>query len=163
VERAVIDGIAYERDGSPARLVEMTNGWSCEVWFGDSRYAEVATISARGALLAGPSAIASLSSRVLGESFPRELREAIAELVAECVVAPLADDARAAVAARTLAWADLGARAAISTHDGFAIHAALWERISPHGFARLGLALAEALAPVVSATLVAEWIEARAH
>jgi hypothetical protein len=45
--------------------------------------------------------------------------------------------------------ADLGARAAAERSGGFAVHAALWDRIGPLGLARLALALAEALAAAV--------------
>ncbi|HZJ64611.1 MAG TPA: hypothetical protein VFD36_13930 [Kofleriaceae bacterium] len=34
------------------------------------------------------------------------------------------------------------------------MHAALWDRIAPRGLGRLALALAEALAPVVAASVV---------
>src|SRR5438445_215369 len=39
VERAVIDGSSFERDGSPARLL---GDWAAEIWFGDAPYARVA-------------------------------------------------------------------------------------------------------------------------
>ncbi|HEX4418894.1 MAG TPA: hypothetical protein VH165_13375 [Kofleriaceae bacterium] len=183
VERAVIDGIAYEPDGSPARLVELdpaaardvTAGdhaaygaitgdsgprssarrpLACEIWFGDAPYARVATLGADGALLDGPHPVPPCASPVIGRAFPPPLRAAIAELVADAVPAPLADDTRALCAATPLHWADLGARAARETTDGFAVHAALWDRIAPLGLARLALALAEALAPVVTAAAV---------
>jgi hypothetical protein len=163
VERAVIDGIAYERGGSPTRLVLDDAGWGCDVWFADACYAKVATLSPDGALLAGPHVVPPLASPVIGRPFPAELRDALGELVADCVAAPLADDARGVMASRQLIWDDLGARAATRTHDGFAVHAALWERLAPAGLARVALALAEALAPIVSATLVGEWIAAQAR
>jgi hypothetical protein len=151
VERAVIDGIAYERDGSPARLV----GACAELWFGDRCYARIAELSPEGRLVGGPHPIPACTSEVVGKHFPAELREAIAELVAEAVTSPLARDARTAVAARPLRWADLGARAA-RAGDGFEVHAALWQYVAPLGLARLALAIAEALAPVVTANLVRE-------
>jgi hypothetical protein len=78
------------------------------------------------------------------------------------VPAPLADDARVLCAVGPLAWADLGACTARELPggdgdghgDGFAVHAALWDRIAPFGLGRLALALAEALAPVVAAAVV---------
>ncbi len=152
LERAVIDGISYDRGGSPARLVDDR----AELWFGDALYAHVATFDLRGVLLAGPHAIAPLASSVIGHAFPPALRAALAELVADAVPAPLAADARALVAARPIAWADLGARAARRADAGFAVHAALWDRIAPLGLARLALALAEALAPVVASMILAE-------
>ena len=97
-----------------------------------------------------------LESRVLGQQFPRPLREAIADLVADLVPPPLAEVARARVARSPIHWADLGARAARADASGLALHAALWERVAPHGLPRLALAIAEALAPAVTAALAAD-------
>ena len=155
LERAVIDGVAYEPDGSPTRLIEDR----AEVWFGDAPYARVATFAPDGALLDGPHAIPLCTSVVVGKQFPPALSHALAELVAEAVAAPLAADARAWVASRPMSWADLGARAARSTSDGLAVHAALWDRIGPLGLGRLALALAEALVPVVTAAIVTEVVQ----
>lgn len=145
LERVVLDGVSYLPGGSPARLVD----GHCEVWFGDAPYARVASLDAHGHLLAA-TPVPACHSAVIGRDFPAPLRAAIAELVAEAVPAPLADHARALLAERPLVWRDLGARSARSTGAGFAVHAALWERIAPHGLACLALALAEALAPAVS-------------
>jgi hypothetical protein len=158
VEAAMIAGTRFEQGGAVARIVD----GRCEVWFGDACYAHVATLAPSGELIAGPNAPPALASRVLGQAFPVELRVALAELVAEAVPAPLAQDARAVVAERAITWADLGTRAARRADPGFEVHAALWERIAPLGLARLALALAEALAPVVTSTLVAE-LSARAR
>jgi hypothetical protein len=57
-------------------------------------------------------------------------------------------------AEQPLRWADLGARAARELPDGFAVHAALWDRIAPLGLDRLALALVEALAPVLASAAV---------
>lgn len=168
LERAVIDGVGYEPGGSPARLVDPTEGsvprlavldadpagHHAEVWFGDACYARVATLAADGSVIDGPHPIPACASPVIGCAFPAALRDALAELVADAVPAPLAADARALCAAAGIAWADLGARAAAERPDGFAAHAALWDRIAPLGLARLALALAEALAPVVAAAVV---------
>ncbi len=144
LERAVIGGVTFEPDGSPARLVD----GRCEIWFGDAPYATVATLAADGSLVDGPHAVPPCTSSVIGREFPPPLRAAIAELVAELVPPPLADLARHVLVERPVVWADLGARAARATDAGFAVHAALWERIAPLGMPRLALALAEALAPV---------------
>ena len=151
IERTVIDGTTYELDGSPGRLA---NG-NAEIWFGDTVYALIAQLAPDGTLLGGPRSPPKLASSAIGRGFPVELRAAIAELVADVVPAPLADAARAAIAERAIAWADLGTRAARRDGDGFLLHAALWERIAPHGLARVALAIAEALAPVVTSALVA--------
>ncbi|HEX3474596.1 MAG TPA: hypothetical protein VHT91_06115 [Kofleriaceae bacterium] len=156
LERAVIDGVGYEPGGSPARLVAAgpAAGHRAEVWFGDACHARVATLAADGRVVDGPHPIPACASPVIGRAFPAALRDALAELVADAVPAPLATDARALCAAAGVAWADLGARAATERPGGFAVHAALWDRIAPLGLARLALALAEALAPVVAAAVV---------
>jgi hypothetical protein len=152
LERAVIEGVSYDRDGSLHRLVE----GACEIWIGDACWARIAELSPSGELVAGPFAPPAVTSEVVGRAFPPSLRAALAELVAEVVPAPLADPARAAVERRSLVWADLGTRVARRTPSGFEVHAALWDRIAPLGLARVALAIVEALAPVVTTTLVAE-------
>ncbi len=152
LERAVLEGIAFEHAPASCRIVEL----ACEVWFGDTRYARIAELSPDGELTAGPVAPPVLATAIVGQAFPPPLRAALAELVADAVPSPLAADARTAVTTRTIAWADLGCRAARRTGDGFEVHGALWDRIAPLGLARLALALAEALAPVVTTALIAE-------
>jgi hypothetical protein len=158
--RAVIDGVSYEPGGSPARLVDAArgdgpdSGQHCEIWFGDARYARIATLAADGSLAGGPHPVPPCDSAVTGRAFPPPLQAALAELVADAVPAPLAAGARALCVAGPIAWADLGARAATETTDGFAVHSALWDRIAPLGLPRLALALAEALAPVISRAIV---------
>ena len=153
LERVVLDGVSYQPDGSPARLVGDAAAWHAEIWFGDAPYARVATLTTDGQLVAR-AAIPPCTSAVVGRAFPEALRRAIAELVADAVVAPLAGAARALLTAQPLRWGDLGARAAREDADGFAVHAALWDRVAPLGLGRLALALAEALAPVVSLAIV---------
>jgi hypothetical protein len=152
LERVIIDGIAFEPGGSPARLHEL----HAEIWFGDAPYARVATFAGDGSLVDGPHAIPPCTSDVIGRAFPPALVAAIAELVAEAVPALLAEDARTWIASRPMYWADAGARAARATADGIAVHAAIWERIGPLGLGRLALALAEALAPVATLAVTAE-------
>jgi len=157
VERIVLDGVAYVTEGSPARLVRDETGEArAEVWFGDSPWVHVATLAADGTVLEGPHSIPASRSYVIGQAFPAALRGALAELIAEAVPAPLAAAAKTLVGARAIRWADLGARAAIHDAAGFAVHAALWDRIAPLGLGRLALALAEALAPVVAQVIVSE-------
>jgi hypothetical protein len=148
-----------EASGSPARSIGDADHahWHCEIWFGDAPYARVATLAADGTLLAGPHPVPPCGSPVIGRTFPDALRIALAELVAEAVAAPLADDARALCAGGSVCWADLGARAAREVPGDearFVVHAALWDRIAPLGLGRLALALAEALAPVVAVAVV---------
>ena len=173
LERTTIDGIAYEIDGSPARLVDRHSAAlsdaarsskagpfenAAEVWFGDTLWSRVATLSADGALIDGPHPIAVPTTNALGAAFPAPLRTALADLVAELVPAPLADAAREYLSTTNIVWADLGARAARRAGDQLEVHAAIWERVAPHGLARVALAIAEALAPVVTTSLVARLI-----
>lgn len=170
LERTTVDGIAYERDGSPARLVDLhsaslrdaarsSKAGPCdahaEVWFGDALWSRVATLAADGTLLDGPHPITAPTTNALGRAFPPPLRAALGELVIDLVPAPLADAARELVETTDIVWADLGARAARGAGDRFEVHAAIWERVSPHGLARVALAIAEALGPVVTSALVA--------
>jgi len=169
IERAVVDRVSYERDGSPARLVDAARETDdataletgdatrvrAELWFGDAPYAQVATFDADGALVDGPHPLPRCTSSVIGQPFPAPLVEALAELVADAVPAPLREDARQYLAARTIRWADLGARTAAIGPDGVVVHAVLWERIAPFGYPRLAMALAEALGPIVTTSLVA--------
>ena len=156
LERAVMHGVAYVPDGSPARLVVDGSDVRAEIWFADEVLSEVATFGADGTVLDGPRSLRPYASGVIGRAFPPALRGALAELVADAVPEPLAAAARAMVTKRPIRWADLGARAATHDHRGFAVHAAVWDRIAPLGLARLALALAEALGPVVAAEVTAE-------
>jgi hypothetical protein len=160
LERAVIDGVGYEAGGSPARLVAAPDGARAEIWFGDAPYAHVATLGPSGEVVDGPRPVPPCESRVLGVEFPPALVHALAELVAGAVPAPLAADARAWIAARPMVWADLGARAAAARPGELCVHAALWERIGPLGLGRLALALAEAVAPVAAAAVIAAVLDA---
>ncbi|MBV8755775.1 MAG: hypothetical protein JO257_00780 [Deltaproteobacteria bacterium] len=147
LERAVIDGVAYEA-GAVARI----EGRHAEVWFGDEPWARVASFDGAGQLVDGPHAIPPPASDVVGKPFPPALLHALASLVGELVPLGLP------VELPRVTWADLGARAARAApagSDGYEVHAALWERLAPQGMARLALALAEALAPVVTMRLVA--------
>lgn len=163
IERAVVDGTAYEPGGSPARLVRDGDRARAELWFGDALYAHVATIGPDGGLVEGPRAIPPCESRVIGADFPPPLVLALAELVAQAVPAPLAEDARRWMATRPIRWADLGARVAAAQDGELCVHAALWERIAPLGLGRLALALAEALAPTATAAVIAAVLEAPPH
>jgi hypothetical protein len=160
IERATLDGVTYERGGSPARITEDHSatgvaGPRAELWFGDARYAVVAKFRPDGSLReAFPLPVCEAD--VIGKGFPEALVGALAMLIQELVPAPLGAQVPAWLSARTIAWADLGARAARVRGDVVEVHAALWSHVAPHGLGRLALALAEALAPVISAALVAE-------
>lgn len=158
VERVVLDGVGYELDGSPARLIVDGDRVHAELWFGDARYARIASLCGvgdeAGAIVDGPHAVPVCVSSVIGRAFPPPLVGALAMLVAEAVPAPLAADARQLCATLPLRWADLGPRAAREDAQGLAVHAALWDHIAPLGLGRLALALAEALAPVVARAVV---------
>lgn len=166
LERVVIDGISYERDGSPGRLVSRPSAdprstghpteVNAEIWFGDQPYAQVAVFTPAGALLRGPTPIPPCTSSVIGKEFPPALRAAIAELVADSVPAPLAPAARRILISHELRWADLGGRAAVHDPTGFTVHAALWDRIAPFGLGRVAFALTEALTPIVVGAVLAD-------
>lgn len=162
VERVVLGGVGYERGGSPARLTDDGVRVRAELWFGDVPYAHVATLGPSGEVIDGPHEVPPCESRALGGTFPPQLVEAFADLVADAVPAPLAADVRAWVVARQITWADLGSRAAQARGGALYVHAALWERISPLGLGRLALALAEALAPVAAAAVIAAVLESSA-
>lgn len=158
IERAVIAGVGYEPAGSPARLIVDGDRVHAELWFGDARYARIASLAGEGAdigaIVDGPHAVPACASGVIGRGFPPPLVDALASLIADAVPAPLAADARALCAALPLRWADLGPHAAREDAQGLAVHGALWDHIAPLGLARLALAIAEALAPVVARAVV---------
>jgi hypothetical protein len=160
LERAVVGGVAYAWEASPARLVRCADrarapgaALAAEVWIGDAPYARVATFTESGELVDGPIAIPSCASPTVGAAFPAALVAALGPLVAQVVPEPLAAAVPAWLAARPIRWADLGARPAAAAAGELHVHAALWERVAPLGLPRLALALAEALAPVVTAEL----------
>jgi hypothetical protein len=152
IERVVLDGTSYGDARGPGMLVATERGVAAELHFAGVTYARIAELDARGVLLDGPRSIPPVQDPIVGKTFPRELRVAIGELldVPEVLVA----DAQRTLGERDLAWADLGGRLAQRTSDGFAVHAALWQLGAPAGRARLVLALAEALAPVVVAAVL---------
>jgi hypothetical protein len=163
VERARIAGTLYATGGSPGRLVPDARGYAAEVWFGDEPWARVAVLDAEGRVTDGPHPVPPCTSAVIGSRFPRALRGALADLIADLVAPPLAEPARSVLADEDVTWADCGAAAARAGANGLEVHAALWERISPLGMARLGAALAEALAPIVALRAQARLAAAVAH
>ncbi|MGN6107405.1 MAG: hypothetical protein ACTHU0_20010, partial [Kofleriaceae bacterium] len=94
LERVVLEGVTYEPEGSPARLVELDAGFAAELWFGDAPWARVARLDATGALVDGPHPLPACTSEVVGKPFPPALVGALAELVADAVPPPLAGAAR---------------------------------------------------------------------
>jgi hypothetical protein len=163
VARARIGGAVFAARGSPGRLVHAGAGYAAEVWFGDEPWARIAVLDDDGRVTDGPHAVPPCTSAVIGSRFPRALRAALADLVAELVAPPLAEPVRGLLADEDVTWADCGAAAARAGAGGLEVHAALWERIAPLGMARLGAALAEALAPVVALRAQARLAAAVAH
>jgi hypothetical protein len=165
LERASIDGLRYGICSSGAhRLVRVSDdSFAAEFWIGDAPLARVAILDARGELISGPTAAPPYDSAVLGRAFPAPLTDALAELVADAVPAPLADEARAFVAAARLAWADTGCELARARDGSIDVHAGIWDRLAPHGLARVALALAEAIEPIArrraAATLAAQAVQ----
>lgn len=143
VERAVLDGVGYRVTGDTAILS-----------FAGEHYADIARFTSSGELLEGPFPIPPPTTAVLDQQFPRALTTAIIDLVADLVPPPLADGARNLQA--PMFWADLGARAARVADDHLEVHAAIWQLGSPKGMAHTALAIAEALAPVITQLLVSQ-------
>ena len=133
-----------------------------EVWFGDAPYARVATFDPDGDLLDGPHPLPPCTSGVLGQEFPPALAYALAELVAEAVPAPLADDARAWIAARPIRWADPARAPPPPAPTSSACTRRCGTGSAHSASARLALALAEALAPVATSAVI-DSVLARAH
>jgi hypothetical protein len=157
LERASIDGRDYPRGPGARRLIDLGGGdTAAEFWIGDAPLARLAVFDARGSLIAGPDAPPPFASSVLGRDFPPPLREALAELVADDAPGPLAAIVREIIARTPLRWADLGVDVARDAGGAIEVHAALWERLARHGLARVALALAEAIAPVVTRLAAAE-------
>ena len=154
VDRIAIDAIVFDREPTPGSLARLV-GADAVLVFGDVVWTRIATIDDRG-IADGPHAVPAAVADVLGKQFPPALRDQFAELVADAVPAPLAKDARDLVLARTLAWADLGARAAARDATGFTVHAGFWTHLAPRGLAPLALAVADALATVVTAAILDE-------
>jgi hypothetical protein len=150
-ERLRFGSTVYSRDGSTARLVRNGDRWAAEVWFGDALWGRMLELADDLTLVGGPWPLPASTSEVVGKSFPPELRVALSDLIVDLIAAPLATAARAVLAETPIRWVGtLGAFAAFADDDGFAVHGALWNVVARHGMARLALALAEALAPLVA-------------
>ena len=155
IERAVIDGVLFDRGGAPGSVARLS-GAAAELAFGDVVWTHVATLDEHGTLTDGPHPIPALATDVLGSRFPHELAEQLADLVADAVPAPLAADARRLVRDRPITWADLGWRAAGRDASGFQLHAGWWLHLAPRGIATFALAIADALASVVTQAILDE-------
>jgi hypothetical protein len=142
--------------GRDASGLDISSRVRAQIRFGDTPYADVATFDMRGAIVDGPHPIPPSTSQVLGRVFPAALVIALAELIADVVPGPIAEDAKRFLTSKVVRWDDLGARAAMTRDGDILVHAAIWDRIAPLGFPRLALALAEAIGPVVTIALVAE-------
>lgn len=157
LERALIDGHTYGADGAH-RLVD----GHAELWIGDAAIARIASFAADGALVDGPHPPQPITSRALGQRFPPALCSALAALCADTAAPALAAAIAAELTERALVWADTGVALVQVRDDGaLAINALLWERLAPHGLARVARALAEALGQTVralaQARLAAAW------
>lgn len=158
LERVSIAGTLFDRVASPGSLARLA-GTSAELAFCDVPWTRIAELDVRGEVIEGPHPVPALASDVVGKPFPAELREQFAELVADAVPSPLARDARAIVLARPITWADLGTRTAATTREGFAVHAGYWTHLAPRGLAEFALAVADALATVVTMTILSHAVD----
>lgn len=168
IERAVIGGVLYDREGSVgsiARLDPTDRAGSdprqgrehhAVLAFGEAVWTTIATLTDDGGLAGDVQPIPALDSSVIGKSFPPELKEQFAALVADAVPSPLAHDARQVILARPVVWADLGWRAAAIQDDGFALHAGWWTHLAPRGVQAFALAVSDALATVITQVILDE-------
>jgi hypothetical protein len=159
IERAVIDGLLFDREGvvgSIARLDATGPGATAVLAFADVVWTKIATLADDGTLVDDIQPIPPLVSNAIGKTFPAELKEQFAALVADAVPSPLAHDARAVILARPIMWADLGARAAAIQDDGFALHAGWWTYLAPRGVQAFALAVSDALATVITQVILDE-------
>jgi hypothetical protein len=155
IERAVIGGVLYDREGSVGSIARL-DGHRAVLAFGEAVWTTIATLSDDGALAGDVQPIPALESSVIGKSFPPELKEQFAALVADAVPSPLAHDARQVILARPVVWADLGWRAAAIQDDGFALHAGWWTHLAPRGVQAFALAVSDALATVITQVILDE-------
>lgn len=151
VERAMIDGLGYERRDPYRTLVD----GRAEVYFGAPRYAHVATFASTGHLLEGPHPLPRFEDPIVGTAFDAATKAALGELLEDYVPGPLAEIARRMVSTRELVYADLGARTAIRTPTGFALHGALWTH-NRGDLMTFIMSIAGALHPIVTQTIIAE-------
>lgn len=155
IERAVIAGVLYDREGTVGSLARMVDD-EAVLAFGDVVWTRVAKLAGDGSLVGDVQPIPPLAANVIGKRFPQELKEQFAALVADAVPPPLATDARAVILARPVTWADLGWRAAAIAGDGFALHAGWWTQLAPRGFQAFALAVSDALATVITQAILDE-------
>lgn len=155
IERATIGGVLFDREGTVGSLARLV-GSDAVLAFGDVVWTRIATLADDGTLVGAVQPIPPLDSDVIGKSFPRELKEQFAALVADAVPPPLATDARAVILERSVTWADLGWRAAAIEGEGFALHAGWWTQLAPHGIQQFALAVSDALATVITQHILAE-------
>ena len=155
IERAVIAGVLFDREGTVGSLARL-DGTRAVLGFGEVVWTQIAQLDEHGTLAGDVQSIPPLPSDVIGKSFPRELKEQFAALVADAVPAPLATDARAVILARPVTWADLGWRAAAIDGEGFALHAGWWTHLAPRGVQAFALAVSDALATVITQRILDE-------
>ena len=148
LERVVIDSLDYSE--GVRRLVAHDDGIHAQVWFGDAPWADVATFAANGSVLAGPHALPAIADAVVGQRLPQPLCAALADVIADVSARALATAISDELADVAIVWGDAGAAAAIDRQDHIILHAAIWQRIAPSGMARLALAIAEALTPLIA-------------
>jgi len=144
VERLYLGGVAWTRAGT-RRLIEDGDDLAAVLWLGGSPWAEVARLSATGALLSGPRPLPPVRSAVIGKPFPPALISALRELL--CVDEPplLAVAIRDVLSDVPIVWGDPGPDAARAFGGAIVVHAALWDRLGG-----APIALASALAATLS-------------
>lgn len=154
VERAIVDGLAYDRAARARRLVANDRGCAAELWLGDRAWCRVVELDERGAIVEGPSAPRAVDgalASMLGAPLPAAMLAALADVVAELVAAPLADAARRELTEARVAWGDPGAAEVRDDGDALVVHAGLWAHLAPHGLGAVARGLALALAGPIAA------------
>lgn len=148
VERLYLGGLAWGPSGA-RRLVRAGDVVRAELWIGGACWAEVAELEASGTLVAGPRALPSVQSAVLGRPFPPALRQALGELMTDDEPPLLAAAMREVLRDVEIVWGDPGADAARVLGGVLVVHAGIWERLGAGAAAPLATALADALAPPI--------------
>ncbi len=152
IERVIVDGVAYvANDAGPRRLRRADDGaWLAELWIGDAPWGVRARVTDDGASCAGPLDLPPVTGAPVGAALPPALVAALAEPIAACAAAPLTPAIHAELATLAMVWADAGDALTRDRGTHVEVHAALWQRLAPHGLPRVAAALVEALTPLVA-------------
>lgn len=154
VDAVFVDGIGYSTTGDVRRLVTTPEGCAAQVWFGETPWATLASVSAQGELISGPLPLPAIepavAAQIMGRELPPPLRAALAELLCDDAPAGLAPLYANVASATRMQWGYADTHAARLRPGYIELHAAIWQVVAPQGAARLVQAMADALAPLVT-------------